>query len=516
MLGKNSELVQLINGVNQTIENRLDKIQKELHERWGLLAVFDEADLVRQERKIRANSSSDYLSQLSEQGGNNESEKVQNLVNLLEQIRALPDLFFTKVQMDHSDSSEKKLDKRNQKSAREIAELKEHIKNFPVLLNRANELERSQTDLIKECEEYQLKTKQQKYIQASDERFAFYNRFRLKLTELFLILAIIKSNEIDQKTKDDLGKMEISGEFFNIAGGFGYSSTVNLSLKQMGTLIDSLSRLLTLTYEWQIKKLTTRVDNVNGGIENLAECGVARLLDTLRSIEPPCDCVVLEEKMFRAITALSTSQEIVSVVQGKKLETSSAMRLFAWTAEGVYTHCGLKVNNDYYKGSPSKNIGGQPWNYGYRLGSLDEVKIYNLIRQETPTFPVIAANNTQATSPDPRFFVSPGIKEQLKSNFMKSPLEKSPAKRKYDQVTEPADSDKALREELRKKRKQIADTMKKPAFVVFADTSLDDMVAKKPKTLTDFFSIKGVGQYKLKKYGQEFLDIINKPRGTYN
>ena len=65
-----------------------------------------------------------------------------------------------------------------------------------------------------------------------------------------------------------------------------------------------------------------------------------------------------------------------------------------------------------------------------------------------------------------------------------------------------------LFEQLRKLRKRIADAQSVPPYVIFADSSLKAMAQKKPKNLTDFSSISGVGVHKLKQYGEQFVSEI--------
>lgn len=69
--------------------------------------------------------------------------------------------------------------------------------------------------------------------------------------------------------------------------------------------------------------------------------------------------------------------------------------------------------------------------------------------------------------------------------------------------------DEELYEELRRLRKEIAQKAGKPPFIVFTDRSLIDMAAKFPTTEEDFLNINGVGDVKLKEYGEGFLALIN-------
>ncbi|MDR0393867.1 MAG: DNA helicase RecQ, partial [Tannerella sp.] len=68
--------------------------------------------------------------------------------------------------------------------------------------------------------------------------------------------------------------------------------------------------------------------------------------------------------------------------------------------------------------------------------------------------------------------------------------------------------DESLMEALRQLRKELAQQEKMPAYIIFSDASLQDMVHKKPLSLEAFADIKGVGETKLKKYGVTFISLI--------
>lgn len=70
--------------------------------------------------------------------------------------------------------------------------------------------------------------------------------------------------------------------------------------------------------------------------------------------------------------------------------------------------------------------------------------------------------------------------------------------------------DSKLFERLKNLRKEMAELQDVPPYIVFADTSLKQMAAKKPSTKEEMLKITGVGEYKLKKYGDIFLREISK------
>jgi len=47
-----------------------------------------------------------------------------------------------------------------------------------------------------------------------------------------------------------------------------------------------------------------------------------------------------------------------------------------------------------------------------------------------------------------------------------------------------------------------------PAYVVFSDASLRDMCQKMPLSDKEFLDVSGVGQAKLNKYGDAFMQVI--------
>ncbi len=65
---------------------------------------------------------------------------------------------------------------------------------------------------------------------------------------------------------------------------------------------------------------------------------------------------------------------------------------------------------------------------------------------------------------------------------------------------------------LRKTRGELAAEQKVPAYVVFADRTLLDMVRLRPENLDQMGLVHGVGQAKLERYGKIFLEAIRKHR----
>jgi ATP-dependent DNA helicase RecQ len=71
-------------------------------------------------------------------------------------------------------------------------------------------------------------------------------------------------------------------------------------------------------------------------------------------------------------------------------------------------------------------------------------------------------------------------------------------------------ADEALMEMLRDLRKKVAKKLGVPPFVVFQEPSLEDMALKYPISQVELINIHGVGEGKAKKYGAEFIALINR------
>ena len=65
-----------------------------------------------------------------------------------------------------------------------------------------------------------------------------------------------------------------------------------------------------------------------------------------------------------------------------------------------------------------------------------------------------------------------------------------------------------LFETLRKLRLEIAKEESMPPYIIFSDKTLIDMCVKKPSNEEEMLEVSGVGENKLKKYGQRFLEAI--------
>lgn len=69
--------------------------------------------------------------------------------------------------------------------------------------------------------------------------------------------------------------------------------------------------------------------------------------------------------------------------------------------------------------------------------------------------------------------------------------------------------DKSLLTALKDLRAKLAKETGIPAYMIFSNSTLSDMVEKMPRTVIEFLNVSGVGEVKAKRYGEQFLNAIN-------
>lgn len=91
---------------------------------------------------------------------------------------------------------------------------------------------------------------------------------------------------------------------------------------------------------------------------------------------------------------------------------------------------------------------------------------------------------------------------------------KRPAPDKELPLGLPNTENAALFEALRELRKRLADEEALPAYIVLSDKVLHLLSTSRPTTIEQFGNISGIGEYKKKKYGKDFVDLIREYEGV--
>lgn len=90
--------------------------------------------------------------------------------------------------------------------------------------------------------------------------------------------------------------------------------------------------------------------------------------------------------------------------------------------------------------------------------------------------------------------------------FIKASKSKNRTHKSSSQYGKAADS--KLWEALRQRRAELAKEQGVPAYVIFHDATLMEMVDRQPETLAQLATISGIGERKLEAYGDDFLVVI--------
>ncbi|MBV9007648.1 MAG: DNA helicase RecQ [Verrucomicrobia bacterium] len=141
----------------------------------------------------------------------------------------------------------------------------------------------------------------------------------------------------------------------------------------------------------------------------------------------------------------------------------------------------------------------------YRIGREISRTAWQAIGRELTRLGLIAVDPGKFSTVE----LTPAGREALKSRRtimltkLADPLEK-PARARAGQIN----CDEELFERLRVLRRRLADERDVPAYVIFSDVSLREMARSYPTQVADFARIPGVGQQKLKQFGEIFVAEI--------
>ena len=140
---------------------------------------------------------------------------------------------------------------------------------------------------------------------------------------------------------------------------------------------------------------------------------------------------------------------------------------------------------------------GQDRPEGFWMALIRQINLAGLIKKDIETYGVL-----HVTPAGQQFLATP-------TSFLMTE-DHSYKEGPKPQAFSPKESvnDKALKTLLVQLRKQIADQNEVPPYTVFQENSLNDMTIKYPTSIEELVNIHGVGEGKAKKYGREFLTLI--------
>ncbi|QSZ66469.1 DNA helicase RecQ [Methanofollis aquaemaris] len=194
---------------------------------------------------------------------------------------------------------------------------------------------------------------------------------------------------------------------------------------------------------------------------------------------------------------------------GETVDGTECARTIIACVEQLPTNFGIELIADVLRGSKNEKIRDNRFDLlpAYNTGAEQSKKQYrtwinDLVRQgylarTGERYPVIALTEKSA--------------EVMRGEVrvMLPAPEAGAKKRARPQSNEPTDpEDRELFLRLKTLRKSIADRDSVPPYIIFPDRSLREMAGARPCDRESFGNITGVGEFKLKKYGPEFISAI--------
>ncbi|MGI9260481.1 MAG: DNA helicase RecQ, partial [Woeseiaceae bacterium] len=106
------------------------------------------------------------------------------------------------------------------------------------------------------------------------------------------------------------------------------------------------------------------------------------------------------------------------------------------------------------------------------------------------------------------------LRGETRLQFREDPKRSVVASKKVVADRVVGEKDEGLWEALRICRQSLASEHNVPAYVIFHDKTLHEMLAYRPQTASEMLDISGVGQTKLDRYGDRFLSVIRDEPAT--
>lgn len=170
---------------------------------------------------------------------------------------------------------------------------------------------------------------------------------------------------------------------------------------------------------------------------------------------------------------------------------------------------GFKMVTDLLRGKGSERM---------RALHFDALPVFGMLREtsevrvrEVLNYLVSGGYLSLSEGEYPTLSLTPKAQELLLPDaelVMRAKREKAPASAPARPTGPGGAVDEKLLILLRKKRAAIAASSRVPAYVVFTDASLRQMCQKKPTTRSGLMGIPGVGEVKMRRYGEDFLNLI--------
>ncbi len=202
--------------------------------------------------------------------------------------------------------------------------------------------------------------------------------------------------------------------------------------------------------------------------------------DRCLSDDEKFDATVIVQKILSAVIELNSrfgKSYIIDVLRGSK-----SKKIIDWNHHRLHVY---GIVEDFSKEDLQQII--------------DTLVSVNLLDRDRGKFPILSVTQKGYDF----------LRERESINLTRPEVRTAKSIKPKKLMHDHGDYDVALFEELRVLRRDISDRNAIAPFMVFGDVSLKAMAKFRPKNNAEFLKIHGVGESKLKRFGEAFLEVIN-------
>lgn len=210
------------------------------------------------------------------------------------------------------------------------------------------------------------------------------------------------------------------------------------------------------------------------------------------------------------------------MTQFEEVDITNETRAIIHCMDANRMNYGVSTIIDILRGAKNQKILSKGLNQNPEYGTLLQITVARLrqIIQELmyqgylelsgDQYPVIQTTRKSAEfQQNNRTFVMKLAKEKEQEE-VSGRKQKRGSRKKAGAAAMLSEKDLELFETLRVLRREIAGEEKVPPYMIFSDKTLALMSAAHPENLEEMLRISGVGEFKLQKYGERFLQVIRR------
>lgn len=208
------------------------------------------------------------------------------------------------------------------------------------------------------------------------------------------------------------------------------------------------------------------------------------------------------------------------MTQFEEVDITNEARAIIHCMDANRMNYGVSTIIDILRGAKNQKILSKGLNQNPEYGTLSQITVARLrqIIQELmyqgylelsgDQYPVIQTTRKSAEFQQNNRTLVMKLAKEKEQEEVSGRKQKRGSRKKAGAAAMLSEKDLDLFETLRVLRREIAEEEKVPPYMIFSDKTLALMSAAHPANLEEMLRISGVGEFKLQKYGERFLQVI--------